>query len=597
MFRLLKPLKKLLQPVFSNKMEVTKSNFPDALKILKSSIKKADFISIDGEFTGLSTLKGRGLTYDTMEEKYEKLRRGSSEFMLVQYGICLFTWNDENEKYEAMPFTFYIFPRPYKRFFNDVMFMCQSSSIDFLVSNGFDFNKLFCEGMSFMTPWEQKKAQVRLNKELSFLSNKNEKSEKLVIQEKKDSDSTKSSIFIPKDQREYIEKICELVNDFVKTSEELSLDLPTGNAFQRKLIYEKIEEKYPMGLYLESAVNENNQKFIRVLKVTARDNERKREEKYQKEVEDLDEVIGFTKVMNLLAESKKPIIGHNMFYDLFFTVTHFFSQPPHILHDYKLLLTSLFPLIIDTKLMSTTQPLQQKCSGTSLKALMNCIEDDRLPKPNIVDSTEIEDHVESSKQYHQAGHDAYCTGFIFISLAKCLFESANVDLKQIDFTNDVLTPFVNRINILGIRDIKYMDITGEDKTPCREHVFQLNFPTGWKETDFVDLFSPICSLSRPTVWINESSVYVTLANKEKSKEVIEILVRNGKPTDSYQVIPYVNDSDSTVVASKSLILEEKSSKRKKKRDHTEIEDGELESDDGEDDKVKKQKMFKEADDW
>ena len=119
-------------------MEVTKDNFSQAYGIMQTAIKEADFISIDGEFTGLSTLRGRRLTYDTLEDKFWKLKKGTSQFLLIQYGICLFKWNDDANQYEAMPFTFYIYPRPYKRMYNDVMFMCQSSSLDFLANNGFE---------------------------------------------------------------------------------------------------------------------------------------------------------------------------------------------------------------------------------------------------------------------------------------------------------------------------------------------------------------------------------------------------------------------------------------------------------------------------
>ena len=55
-------------------MEVTKDNFSQAYGIMQASIKEADFISIDGEFTGLSTLRGRRLTYDTLEDKFWKLK-------------------------------------------------------------------------------------------------------------------------------------------------------------------------------------------------------------------------------------------------------------------------------------------------------------------------------------------------------------------------------------------------------------------------------------------------------------------------------------------------------------------------------------------
>lgn len=49
-------------------------------------------------------------------------------------------------RYKNKTYVFYLFPRPVNRLAPDTRFLCQSSSIDFLVSNNFDFNKLFREG-------------------------------------------------------------------------------------------------------------------------------------------------------------------------------------------------------------------------------------------------------------------------------------------------------------------------------------------------------------------------------------------------------------------------------------------------------------------
>ena len=37
----------------------------------------------------------------------------------------------------------------------DLRFMCQTSSIDFLISNDFDFNKLFKDGIPYLRPGDE----------------------------------------------------------------------------------------------------------------------------------------------------------------------------------------------------------------------------------------------------------------------------------------------------------------------------------------------------------------------------------------------------------------------------------------------------------
>jgi len=564
-------------------MEVTKDNFVKAFALLQSSIKDADFIAIDGEFTGLSTLKGRRSSYDTLEEKFEKLRRGTSQFMLVQYGICLFTWNKEKEVYEALPFTFYLFPRPYKRFYNDVMFMCQSSSLDFLANNGFDFNKLFHKGISYLSPWQDAKVKERLEKDLSFCAASASANPEIEASTKK--------IFIPQNQRVFIDDILKKVNDFLADKNIKTLDLPTCNAFQRKLIYEKLEDKYPIGLYLESAAFEGtNDKFVRAIKVTASGLNDLKSESRRKEIELYEEILGFSKVMKLLAEVKKPIIGHNMLLDIFLTVFNFYDNSVSNYKDFKMLVHSIFPTLFDTKVMLSNEPLASKVDGTSLSKLYGSITSGDLPDPLVTQVHKLDEDCRTEGQFHQAGYDAFCTGSIFISAAKCLLEGLNLPSKRIDMDSDIISLYANRVHILGIRDIFYTDFSLDDKIPNRKCVFYVNFPKGWGENDFNDLFSSVCSLSKPTIWLNDTSVYVTISNEQKYQEVYETFVLDKKPTDSYYVLPYAETVHSRQPEYKSNFKSadvtknrgevspvKKDSKRKKVE--SDIEEGELESDD------------------
>lgn len=98
---------------------------------------------IDTEFTGL--INGRDVSiFDTPQEYYTTLLNGASDFLLIQYGLCAFYWDDLEKNYKNDAYNFYLFPRG--RPGPEKMFLCQSSSLDFLASQGFDFNKLIKEG-------------------------------------------------------------------------------------------------------------------------------------------------------------------------------------------------------------------------------------------------------------------------------------------------------------------------------------------------------------------------------------------------------------------------------------------------------------------
>lgn len=118
-------------------------DFKEAMPLIEESINKADFFSIDTEFTGL--INGRDVSmFDTPGDYYTRLLSGSAEFMLIQFGLCAFYWDKEKKQYMNDAYNFFLFPRA--RPGPDRMFLCQSSSLDFLAANGFDFNKLIREG-------------------------------------------------------------------------------------------------------------------------------------------------------------------------------------------------------------------------------------------------------------------------------------------------------------------------------------------------------------------------------------------------------------------------------------------------------------------
>lgn len=567
-------------------MEVTRKNFRQVFEIFKQKLRAADFVSIDGEFTGLSTLRAPRFSYDTLEEKYEKAKTGADNFLIIQFGICLFTWQKDKKCYVAFPFTFCLFPRPYKRFLNDVIFTCQSSSLDFLASHGFDFNKCFYDGISFMHPTTEAKAKEKFNQTLREVVSKEERvgNNNHEINHSTLKAKVETKVFVPKDQRDFIGKIVNLVEEFLRDTSRSQCDLEPCSPFQRKLIYEVVGEKYPMGLYLQSETTDDKKKFIRVIKVTSTSSKEKSLEEQEKETNIFEDVIGFSNVMKLLSEEKKPLVGHNIFLDLFLSVTNFFAEAPENLLEFKSLITTLFPLTFDTKLMASTQPLSNHVGGTSLKQLTDCI-GSGLPSIKILIDEAVDNDDKEGGIFHNAGFDAFSTGRCFISLMNCLSTYSESCVGQIDLSANFIEPFKNCIYIMGIQDIRYMHLNKSDKLPCRRGVFLVNFPSDWKETELHNLFSPICKLNFPIVWKGSTSAYVSMSDKEKHDEVISKLVMN-QNNEKFQVIPLKNDSVFT--------------SNKRKHSDSDVEDGEIVSTEEDEDtarKAKKQQLFEISKDW
>lgn len=82
-------------------MEIIRSNFKSNLQKVYQAIEEADFFAIDGEFSGISD--GPSVTaltngFDTPEERYQKLKKHSMDFLLFQFGLCTFKYDYTDSK-------------------------------------------------------------------------------------------------------------------------------------------------------------------------------------------------------------------------------------------------------------------------------------------------------------------------------------------------------------------------------------------------------------------------------------------------------------------------------------------------------------------
>merc|ERR1719187_2261122 len=87
------------------KMEITSANFKDRLPEIEKAIETATFVSIDGEFTGLNVLKGIS-SLDTPAERYTKIKDSARQFLLVQFGLCAFHYDEKTDGYNYTCYNF-----------------------------------------------------------------------------------------------------------------------------------------------------------------------------------------------------------------------------------------------------------------------------------------------------------------------------------------------------------------------------------------------------------------------------------------------------------------------------------------------------------
>ncbi|KAM9012698.1 poly(A)-specific ribonuclease PARN isoform 1-T1 [Ara ararauna] len=509
-------------------MEVTRSNFKDNLNKVYEAIEESDFLAIDGEFSGISdgpSVSALTNGFDTPEERYQKLKKHSMDFLLFQFGLCTFKYDHTEEKYIMKSFNFYIFPKPFNRSSPDVKFVCQSSSIDFLANQGFDFNKVFRNGIPYLNQeeerqlreqYDEKRSQANGAGSLSYIS----------------PNATKCPVTIPEDQKKFIEKVVEQIEDLLKNEENESLELEPCTGFQRKLIYQTLSWKYPKGIHVETVESDKKERFIIISKVNEEERKRREQQKQAKEQEELNDAVGFSRVIHAIANSGKLVIGHNMLLDVMHTIHQFYCPLPDDLNEFKEVTSCVFPRLLDTKLMASTQPFKEIINNTSLAELEKRLKEVPFSSPKVESADGFPSYDTASEQLHEAGYDAYITGLCFISMANFLGSFLSPPKNHVSARSKLVEPFFNKLFLMRVMDIPYLNLEGPDLQPKRDHVLHVTFPKEWKTSDLYQLFSAFGNIQ--VSWIDDTSAFVSLSKPEQ----VQIAVNTSRYAESYRIQTY-----------------------------------------------------------
>ncbi|XP_041435224.1 poly(A)-specific ribonuclease PARN-like isoform X5 [Xenopus laevis] len=489
-------------------MEITRNNFKDNLPKVYKAIEEADFLAIDGEFSGISdgpSVSTLTNGFDTPEERYTKLKKHSMEFLLFQFGLCTFNYDNTEEKYLIKSFNFYIFPKPFNRNSPDKKFVCQSSSIDFLANQGFDFNKVFRNGVPYLNQeeekllrdqYEERRSQSNGASTMSYVS----------------PNASKTPVSIPDEQKGFIDKVVERVEDFLKNDQK-SMNVEPCTGYQRKLIYQTLNWKYPRGIHVETVESEKKERYIVISKVDEEERKRMEQQKQAKEREELDDAVGFSRIIQAISSSAKLVVGHNMLLDIMHTIHQFFCQLPDELNEFKEVTNCVFPRVLDTKLMASTNPFKEIIYNTSLAELEKRLKEAPFKPPKVDSAEGFPSYNTASEQLHEAGYDAYITGLCFISMANYLGSFLSPPKGYVSSQSKIIRPFFNKLFLMRIMDIPYLNLEGPDLQPKRDNVLHVAFPKEWKTSDLYQLFSAFGNIQ--VSWIDDTSAFVSLSQPEQ----------------------------------------------------------------------------------
>ncbi len=132
--------------------------------------------------------------------------------------------------------------------------------------------------------------------------------------------------------------------------------------------------------------------------------------------------MGFSAVIEALIAAKKPIVGHNMIYDIIYLYNQFIDDLPDTYNEFVLKWHQMFPYVYDNKVLSSAADYFGR---TDLgKVYEKCLNDERIKNSGIKIAFDLDnnfknyDGSELLSHYHEAAYDAFMTGVCFANILK-----------------------------------------------------------------------------------------------------------------------------------------------------------------------------------
>lgn len=494
-------------------MDVTTKNFNHLLPEIIETIKTCDFIAIDTELSGLMRERIQNI-FDLPAERFAKAVESSRGYFIMQFGLSCFTLCDEHH-YTNRTYNFYIFPQASNCYGDkDRTFSIQAHAIQFLTEHGFDFNKLFKEGVSYLTFQEKKNLTAQLKSET-----KNREKVKV--------NSNGLPDFVPVILADKCRSWLKTVEQFLKkhgqTSNSDDLELKDCSTAHKRAIMKRILECQPFSNSIMTSVKYDPVKNESFLVVSYIDPLVKEE----KQKNDLISAKGFLEVLEHIILNKKPIVGHNLALDLIQIINQFMETLSDDYNSFKEICHSLFPLIYDTKFVAHNliDPKTLTNNQSRLSDLYQQLRDsDTMTRIEVEHLGEL---FHRKQLPHQAGFDAYMSGYCFLALCqsyldekrKYKFKKEKSESKRVSIVKDnqIIQDLSNKIHFSYSYDFKYYDLCGEELEPIRTHVFYLEHPNTWVLDDIFRVFQEFGGVSVGK--LSKTSALCALRNVENAKLV------------------------------------------------------------------------------
>ena len=498
-------------------MLVTRDNFEQIYPSFVENLAKCDFVSFDLEMSGINNAsrEQQNAKSDDPDTRYLKMVGPATRYAIIQYGICLWTSSSgKGDDYRANPYCFFLFPN------RGADLVMQADSIAFLRGNNMDFGTWITKGVPYVdrrqAGWLKERHTV---KELATTA--------------PDPSAPNHDIVLTKPMDiEFMNRQKAKLAEFLADAAATSVQLETCNNYLKKCTYQYLERNHPE-LTLDS-VKQGFQSAIVCRKLTDEERKRVHDEKVTEQLNRLNAELGFTRVYNALCESKKPIVGHNCFFDCLFTLAKMDGTLPGTLHELTLAVAETgrtpFYQLIDTKYLVHSDLLTDRKlppnGDTQLGVLYAAIAEQGLVKVKIEQGIEVNgtgdntlqnetaSHLDNT-QLHDAGYDAYVTGHVFAHmLGDKVFQADNASS-----TMAALTSMVDKAagRLFMMQSLYHMDL--------RVNAADTNSAHGWIKEP-----GSLYFLSFESTSVGEADIYNVLTATGVQRSRLELLWSRGVGT-------------------------------------------------------------------
>lgn len=405
--------------------------------LLLNLLSSSPTTALDCEFTGLvadASLEPE--LFDLPSDRYLKQKQSASKFSVCQLGLTTFIKDPTANRFEAKSFTFYVCPRSTSSHACRKLLL-NTTSTEFLCDHGFNFQKWLQKGIPYLN-----------------------RSEVQTLRERFENNDVVQEILDDRDDRnDQIFDLVDNINKFIADKkEDKQILLPFDNSVNHLRNYallRRLRQVFPE-VWIRSV---NGHLLVKRLEEGDPD----LEEVYRQEDDSAIEFArGFSRIIDIIIDSKKTIVGHNMSADLIFIYEHFIDVLPSNLKKFKAAIKETFPVVYDTKALfqelKTDFPefkaLVGKSSGVNdlFKSFGSTeFTANFLFNPTIELMSDENAVVEHVLKHHDAGSDSYACGVVFIRLAhaSAMMQDRSPS-KSPSWIHYViaLEPYVNQVNLI-----------------------------------------------------------------------------------------------------------------------------------------------------